>query len=68
MQLKHSSRKREQLAAHHCIISVQLLNWNLKRSVSAQGQFSPAGQSLIQPLLETYEQTLGQNCPIKSLF
>ena len=30
--------------------------------------FSPAGQSLIQPLLESFEHNLIQNSPIKRLF
>ena len=47
----------------------QLVHWKFKRSVSApKCQFSPAGQSLIQPLLEPFEHNLSQNCPIKSLF
>ena len=41
----------------------------LKRSVSApKCKFSPAGQSLIQPLLEPFEHNLGQNSSIKRLF
>ena len=41
----------------------------LKRSVSAPTcQFSPAGQSLIQLLLEPFEHNLGQNSSIKRLF
>ena len=32
------------------------MQWKVKRSVSApKCQFSPAGQSLIQPLLESFE-------------
>ena len=47
----------------------QVVHWKLKRSVSApKCQFSPAGQTLIQPLLEPFEHNLSQNCPIKSLF
>ena len=41
----------------------------LKRSVSApKCQFSPAGQSLIQPFLEPFEHNLGQKSSIKRLF
>ena len=41
----------------------------IQRSVSApKCQFSPAGQNLIQPLLEPFEHNLNQNNPIKSLF
>ena len=36
-------------------------HWKLKRSVSApKCQFSPAGQSLIQPFLKPFEHNLGQ--------
>ena len=39
-----------------------VLHWKLKRSVSAPNcQFSPAGQSLIQPFLERFEHNLGQS-------
>ena len=42
----------------------------LKKCVSApfKCQSSPAGQSLIQPLLEPFEHKFSQNSPIKSLF
>ena len=41
----------------------------LKRSVSASKcQFSPAGQSLVQPFLEPFEHNLGQKSSIKRLF
>ena len=41
----------------------------LKRSVSApKFQFSPAGQSLVQPFLEPFEPNLGQKSSIKRLF
>ena len=44
------------------------VHWKLKRSVPAPKWFSPACQSLIQPLLEPFEQNLSQNSPIKRLF
>ena len=45
------------------------MHWKLKRSVSApKCQFSPAGQSQIQPVLEPLEHNLGQKCSIKRLF
>ena len=45
------------------------LHWKLERSVSApKCQFSPAGQSLIQPFLEPFEHSLGQKSSIKRLF
>ena len=41
----------------------------IKRSVSApKCQFSPAGQSLIQPFLEPFEHNLGKKSSIKRLF
>ena len=44
------------------------LHWKLKRSVSApKCQCSPAGQSLIQPLLGPFEHNLGQNSSIRRL-
>ena len=61
MQLKHSSRKREQFSCTSLFYISSVIKLKLKRSLSAQGQFSPAGQSLIQPPLEKYEQNLGQN-------
>ena len=36
--------------------------------LSPKCQFSPAGLSLIQPLLEPFEHNLSQSSPIKSLF
>ena len=53
-----------------CIFSILFyLHWKLKRSVSApKCQFSPAGQSLIQPFLEPFEHNLGQKSSIKRLF
>ena len=45
------------------------LHWKLKRSVSApKCQFSPAGQSLIQPFLEPFQRNLGRKSYIKRLF
>ena len=45
------------------------LIWKLKRSVSApKCQFSPAGQSLIQPFLEPFEHNLGKKSSIRRLF
>ena len=44
-------------------------HWKLKRSVSApKCQFSPAGQSLLQPFLEPFENNLDQKSSIKRLF
>ena len=53
-----------------CIFSILFyLHWKLKRSVSApKCQFSPAGQSLIQPFLKPFEHNLGQKSSIKRLF
>ena len=46
----------------NCIFSILFyLHWKLKRSASApKCQFSPAGQSLIQPFLKPFEHNLGQ--------
>ena len=44
-------------------------HWKWKRSVSApKCQFSPAGQSLIQPFLEPFEHNEGQKSSVKRLF
>ena len=44
---------------------VPLSQWKLE---APKCQFSPAGQSLIQPLLEPFKHNLSQNSPIKMLF
>ena len=45
------------------------IHWKFERSVLApKCQFSPAGQSLIQPFLEPFEHNLGQKSSIKRLF
>ena len=56
----HDFRKVLNFAFSHC---------KLKRSVSApKCQFTPEGQSLIQPFLEPLEHNLGQKSSIKRLF
>ena len=45
------------------------IHWKLRGSVSApKCQFSPAGQSPVQPFLEPFERNLGHKSYIKRLF
>ena len=63
-------RKLEEQWASDPVFPAQFpVHCKLKRSVSApKCQFSPAGQSLIQPFLEPFEHNLGKKSSIKRLF
>ena len=54
-------------SASYGICALVVFASEIRNSVS-DCQFSPAGQSLIQPLLEPFEHNLGQHSPIKRLF
>ena len=66
---RRSPLAREVLLCEQRRTDHRRVHCKLKRSVSApKFQFSPAGQSLVQPFLEPFEPNLGQKSSIKRLF